>query len=120
MNEQVQRIMRLLDCDEQNALDVIESDKRIDRGEKLFELTDEQKRTEKQMRATGTKAPTVYRFDKRERKTDNDKRDVITMLADAITQADYGEPAQIINPEREIVFDYHGRKLKIVLSAPRS
>ena len=35
--------MKTLDLTREQALQVIEDDKRIDKGEKLFELTDEQK-----------------------------------------------------------------------------
>ena len=37
---QVEKLMRVLNLTEQEALEVIECDKRIDRGEKLFELND--------------------------------------------------------------------------------
>ena len=35
---QLHRIMENLDCDEKTAKEIMETDKRIDKGEKLFEL----------------------------------------------------------------------------------
>ena len=36
-DEMIKTLMKNLDCDEETAKDVIECDKRIDKGEKLFE-----------------------------------------------------------------------------------
>lgn len=115
MNEQI-RAMKALGFTDEEIKDVIECDKRIDRGEKLFELSEDQKKTEKKMRQAD-RTPTNYQFTKRERKADNDKR----FLMEAIRQ---GLPdtadVEVTNPERELTFCYNGKKYKIVLSAPRS
>ena len=95
-------------------------DKAIDRGEKLFELTQEQKQAEKKMRSVGVRKTTVYRHDTRPRKEDADKRRIITSLADFLNEMDWGEPAVVTNPERQIEFDFHGRKMRLVLSVPRN
>ena len=42
MTKEVEKLMKSLDITEQEALQLIEDDKRIDNGEKLFELTKEQ------------------------------------------------------------------------------
>lgn len=104
---------------------VIEADARIDKGEKLFELTTEQKQAEKKAKNAGTR--TVYNFQKRERKADNDKRFLINSIhylltAETLQSGDIvgADNVEIINPEREIVFTYNNKKYKIVLSAPRS
>lgn len=104
---------------------VIEADARIDKGEKLFELTTEQKQAEKKAKGTGTR--TVYNFQKRERKADNDKRFLIDSIYWLLTEDTSqngdnvdADNVEIINPEREIVFTYNDKKYKIVLSAPRS
>ena len=114
-NKQIEA-MRRLGMSETEIADVLESDKRIDKGEKLFELTAEQKQAEKKAKGTGTR--TVYNFQKRERKTDNDKREIIQTLDDAL--CDLVDNVEVINPEREILFTYNEKKYKIVLSAPRS
>ena len=55
MTKEVEKLMKSLDITEQEALQLIEDDKRIDKGEKLFELTKEQQKASKDARATGTK-----------------------------------------------------------------
>ena len=113
--EQMEALIKL-GLSEAEARQVIEDDKRIDKGEDLFPLNAEQKSTEKKMRQADRK-PTVYNFNKRERKSDNDKRflmdSVLQMLTTNATEIN------VINPEREIEFIYNNRKFKIVLSAPR-
>ena len=94
--------------------DVLECDKRIDQGEKLFELNAEQKQAEKKAKNSGTH--TVYSFSKRERKADNDKREILGLLLDRLDEYN----PQVVNPEREFLFTYNEKKYKIVLSAPRS
>ena len=100
---------------------VLEDDKRIDKGEKLFELTAEQEKASKQARQADRK-PTVYKLDntagKRNKKSDNDKADLVNALFSAILPM--CDTYEITNGEREFCFTYHGRKFKVVLSAPRS
>ena len=117
MEDKVQEIMRLLSCDEVAARQVIEDDKRIDKGEKLFEQTAEQKANSKKYRQADRK-PTVYSFQKRERKADEDKRHLVEVLAAAL--AAEGLTYEVTNPERQIDFTCGDRKFRIVLSAPRS
>ena len=107
--------MRQLGMTTQEIEDVLECDKQIDKGAKLFELNDEQKQVAKKMSGTGTK--TVYQFQKRERKADDDKREIIQTLDDAL--CDLVDDVTVVNPEREILFTYNDKKYKIVLSAPR-
>lgn len=116
MEEQI-KAMRELGFTEAEIKDVLECDKRIDRGEKLFELNADQKQTEKKMRqAERTKSPN-YQFTKRERKADNDKRHLMKIIRQSLSNA---TEVEITNPERELTFCYNGKKYKIVLSAPRS
>lgn len=102
---QVAKLMRLLDISEEEALQVIADDKAIDKGQKLFEQTKEQKAVAKQMSATGTrKTPTVYNFDttKRERKKDSTKEEFITNLAQYLENC--VENVEILNPSKLISF----------------
>jgi hypothetical protein len=102
---QVQKLMRILGVSEEEALQVIADDKAIDKGEKLFEQTKEQKAVTKQMTATGTrKTPTVYNFDttKRERKKDGTKEEFIANLAEYLQTS--VENVQILNPSKLISF----------------
>lgn len=102
---QVEKLMRLLDISEEEALQVIADDKAIDKGAKLFEQTKEQKAVEKKMRSTGErKAPTVYNFDtsKRERKKDDTKEGFIQNLAEYLQTC--VENVEILNPSKLISF----------------
>lgn len=125
MEKRIQALMQNLQISREEALQVLEDDKRIDRGEKLFELTEEQKAVEKKMR----QAPRTAKAKppKRERKTDNDKRFLIDSLVWALTTEVenagdnvLAQNVEIVNPEREFLFTYNGKKYKVVLSAPRT
>ena len=118
MIDQVQNLMTLLDCSEEQAKQVLADDERIDKGEKLFEQTDEQKANSKKYRQ-GDRKPTVYKLDKRERKADDDKRKLVELLAGAVGMVADGEPT-MTNVERQIDFEFKGKKYRIVLSCPRS
>lgn len=115
---EVENIMQLLGCNEEQAKRVIEDDKRIDKGEKLFELTAEQQAVAKKYRQ-GDRKPTVYNFNTRERKADNDKRELIALLNATLNEVTETEPT-VTNPERQIDFLYKGKKYRVVLSAPRT
>jgi hypothetical protein len=116
MTEQI-KAMKILGLSDEEIADILECDKRIDRGEKLFELDKDQKQTGKKMRqAERTKSPN-YQFTKRERKTDNDKRFLMEAIRQGLPDA---ANVEVTNPERELTFSYNGKKYKIVLSAPRS
>jgi ribosome-binding ATPase YchF (GTP1/OBG family) len=115
---EIENIMQLLGCSEEQAKQVIEDDKRIDKGEKLFELTAEQQAVAKKYRQ-GDRKPTVYNFNTRERKADNDKRELIALLNATLDEVATCEPT-VTNPERQIDFLYKGKKYRVVLSAPRT
>lgn len=120
MENQIEKLMRILGITEAEAKEIIETDKRIDRGEKLFELSDELKAGAKKARQAERK-PTTYDFSKRERKADSQKASIVQILSEAICEnvADLTDH-EIINMEREFVFAVDGRKFKVVLSCPRS
>jgi hypothetical protein len=110
----IEELMQKLDLTEAEAKQLIADDMAIYKGVDLFPLTKEQKQAEKKMRAAG-KAPTAYKFTKRERKADNDKQHLINLLTEAV-----GTPVEIINAEREFTFIFNNKKYKVVLSAPRT
>ena len=111
--------MRKLGMSEEEIADILETDKRIDKGEKLFELSADQKQAEKKMRQADRK-PTVYDFSKRERKPNDSKRAIISALVEcAENLADNGS-VDVTNIEREFLFTANGVKYKVVLSAPRT
>lgn len=118
MNKQMEAMCRLGMTKEEIA-EVLEADKMIDQGVKLFELSAEQEKASKQARQADRK-PRVYELDntggKRNKKEDNDKSEIMLKLLDCF---DEYEP-QVINAEREFTFTYNERKFKITLSAPRT
>lgn len=98
--------------------DVIETDKRIDKGEKLFELDKELEKGAKKARSAGN--CNGYTKANREKKVDTEKRAIIQCMTEiAENLADNGT-VNLTNAEREFDFIYKGRKFKIVLSCPRS
>lgn len=113
--------MNLLKISREEAIQLIEDDKRIDKGEKLFSLTPEQEKAAKKARSAGRKPKTtVYKFDttKRKKPENKNKSDLISVITSALTE--YGaENLELINPEREFTFTMDDTKYKIVLSLPR-
>mgnify|MGYP003599665701 FL=1 len=97
---------------------IISADRAIDKGEKLFELTPQQKKVEKEMRQVA-RAPTVYKFENHARKADEMKKCILSQLVKALEPNCDAAP-EIVNPEREFTFFYSGKKYKVVLSCPRT
>ena len=118
MEKKIESLMKNLGCDYETAKQVMLDDERIDKGEKLFEQTAEQKAVSKKYRQ-GDRKPTVYKLDKRERKADLDKRKLVDLLASAVGMVTQAEPT-ITNAERQIDFEFNGRRFRVVLSAPRT
>ena len=124
MNAQVEKLMKALDITEEEALELIASDKKVDKmsmKELNAELTTEQKKAIKSATKTGEKKPTVYKFDtsKKVRKENPTKQDLIKAISECLTE--FGaEGLEVTNKEREMVFFVGGVKYKVVLSAPRS
>jgi hypothetical protein len=114
--EQVKMLMEKLKISEAEALQVIADDKAIDKGAKLFELTDEQKKVAKAV-TNVKRSPTVYQFNKREKKADADKAFLLNELFNAILPI--CTTYTVNNAEREFEFVYNDKKYKVVLSAPR-
>ena len=114
----IQSHMKILGITREEAIQLIEDDRRIDKGEKLFELTAEQKQASKKARQADRK-PTIYKFDtsKRQRPANEAKRLLIETLKQAVEGI--GATAEVTNIEREIILMFEDVKYKIVLSAPR-
>jgi len=116
----LKELARVLNITEDEAREVQQTDKRIDRGEKLFELPPElEAGAKKARRAERKKVETV----KRERKPDEDKRDLIHYLEDKLEDAHHYDMdldnITITNPERELEFTYNGKKYRLTLMRPR-
>jgi len=104
-----------LGCTEEEALQTLEDDKKIDKGQKLFELDPELEKGSKKARQAPRKANSTPT--KRTKKEDTDKSFLISEIVKALAECD---KVEITNPERQIDFVFSGRKFRIVLSAPRS
>ena len=111
----IDKLMKTLDITREEALQLIEDDKAIDRGAKMFDLDPELEKASKRARqAPRTTTPTPT---KRTKKEDTDKGYLISEIVKALAECD---KVDITNPERQIDFEFSGRKFRIVLSAPRS
>ena len=113
-----EKALKNLGLIDEEIADVIETDKRIDKGEKLFELDKELEKGAKKARSAGN--CNGYTKANREKKVDNEKRAIIQCMTEiAENLADNGT-VNLTNAEREFDFIYKGRKFKIVLSCPRT
>ena len=122
---QLENLMNL-GMTEAEAREVLEADRKIDKGEKMpFDLSKEQEKETRSMRQADRK-PFVPKLDKRERKPNEDKRFLIAaiewMLTTDVEQDGdnvCADDVVITNPERQVDFTFHGTRYRIVLSAPR-
>lgn len=115
---QLSRIKAGLKCSNAEAAEILAYDKAIDHGEKTpHDLTPAQNKVAQSYARTGTRKPTVYKFTTRERKPNEPKREIIQVLADALTPI--CDSMEVTNAERQLDFDFHGVKYRVILSAPR-
>lgn len=115
---QLSRIKAGLKCSDAEAAEILAYDKAIDHGEKTpHDLTPAQNKVAQSYARTGTRKPTVYKFTTRERKPNEPKREIIQVLVDALTPI--CDTLEVTNAERQLDFDFHGVKYRVVLSAPR-
>ena len=105
---QKEKLMRKLNCSAEEAEDIIRTDKMIDRGERSpYDLDPERERMAKKFANAGTrKAPTAYKFNKRERKSNPTKAGIIAELATFLAENSENacENVEITNKERQITF----------------
>lgn len=119
--KQIQALKNLGLTDKEVAK-VLADDEKIDKGEKLFELPKELEQGAKKARNAGN-CKGYTKPTNREKKVDEDKRELIYIIKNALTNPLCGnlpvENLEIANPEREMTFTHNGKKYKIVLSCPR-
>ena len=101
----------------------MQTDKLIDKGGATdFDLTPEQLKTARSYTHTGTrKTPTAYRFDKKTRKKDATKEQIITELLGFLKDEASFQPEEIEspNPAKIITFRLGDQAYKIDLIATR-
>ena len=103
---------------QEEVLEMLKDDERIDKGEKLFELDAELEKGAKKARQAPRSANSTPT--KRERKADTDKGFLIGLIKDTLNECGEIANLTVVNQERELTFELNDRKFKIVLSAPRS
>lgn len=111
-------LSKILDITQEEVLEMLKDDERIDKGEKLFELDAELEKGAKKARQAPRSANSTPT--KRERKADTDKGFLIGLIKDTLNECGEIANLTIVNQERELTFELNDRKFKIVLSAPRS
>lgn len=103
----VEKHMKALDIPKEEAIQLVMDDKAVDKGEKLFELSNEQKKVAKKYAATGTKKRTVYKFDSTKSRKENPvKQTIIAGIAKFLLENTdiSAELVEITNKERQIAF----------------
>lgn len=101
--DRVAELMAQLKCTKEEALEIIECDKAIDRGERVyFDLSPEAEKQAKKYANTGTRQTNGAKTE-RKRKENPAKATVIAELAQFLAENGY-EMVEITNKERQIAF----------------
>ena len=117
---QKQKLMRVLGVTAAEAEEIMAYDKAVDQGKKTeYDLTkDQEKEVRKYRQADRTKQPFIPKLEKRERKANEPKRELIEIVKEALENAGISD-ISVINVERQLDFSMDNVKYRIVLSAPR-
>lgn len=113
----IAKYMKSLDITRDEAIQLINDDKAIDKGEKLFELDPELEKGAKKARQGERKANSTPI--KREKKAKPEKVEICSAIMDGLKVLGVEEFA-VINSEREFTFTHNGTKYKVTLACPRS
>lgn len=107
----------------EEAEQVWNDDKAIDRGEKMpFDMSkEEEKKIKKYINAGTRKAPTVYKFGKPQRKANPTKAGLISELFNFLSNLDNIEikNCEITNKERQIAFSIKENNFELTLTQKR-
>ncbi len=115
MENQIAKLMKSLGISREEAIELMEEDKRIDRGEKLYELAPELQAGAKKARQADRKKTEV----KREKKPKPEKAELCSAMMDGLRELGI-EEFEIANAEREFIFHKDGVKYRVTLACPRS
>ena len=120
---QKHKLMRILGCTAEEADDIIATDKMIDQGERTpYDLDPEREKMAKKFaNAREKRKPTVYQFQKRERKANPTKGGIIAELAEFLKEkSEFAtENVEITNKERQIAFKIGDDNFEITLIQKR-
>ena len=104
----IDNLMKKLDCTAEEAKEILMDDDDIDHGiAKDFDLSAEKLKEANKYSKTGTrKAPTAYKFEKRQRKENPTKEGIITKIFNFLCGlSEFSiENVEILNKERKILF----------------
>ena len=114
MTAQVKKLMDTLNISEAEALEIIEEDKEIDRGAKLYELPEDRKAGAKKARRAERKQATPV---KRERKVDKTKKRILNLCRIPLEGA--GAEVLEMKTETEILFAFDGATYTLKLTKHR-
>lgn len=109
--------MATLGISREEAIQLIEDDKAIDRGAKMFDLDPELEKGAKKARQADRKPNSTPA--KRERKAKPEKAEICSAMMEGLASLGIAE-FNITNAEREFIFTHNGTKYKVTLACPRS
>lgn len=103
--QRVDELVETLGCSIAEAKQIIEDDKKIDKGQAVdFGLSKEdEKKAMKMANVKEHKRPAVYKLEKRERKADTTKEGVIQAVFDFLVENGYAD-VEITNKSKLIAF----------------
>jgi hypothetical protein len=118
---QKEKLMRILDCSENEALDIIEYDKLVDQNKPTkYDLPPEQEKAAKQFARTRT----VYNFDtsNRKKKENPTKEGIIAEIHQFLQEnSEYAiKNAEIVNKQGKISFEIGGTSFSLSLTQHRN
>lgn len=119
--ELVEKNMRVFACTREEAEQIVRDDEIIDKGGKCdweVEMTPEQKKVVRSALRADREASTTKRVSTRA--ANPDKRDLIQLFNNTLSEYIGVDSVVVTNAEREITFTFNGTNYKITLSAPRS
>ena len=114
MTAQVKKLMETLNISEAEALEIIEEDKEIDRGAKLYELPEDRKAGAKKARQADRKKPAEIH---RERKVDETKKKILELCRIPLENA--GATVLEVKTETEILFTFGSETYTLKLTKHR-
>ena len=119
----ISNLMKKLDCTAEEAKEIIMDDYDIDHDvKKDFDLSAEKLKEANKSTKTGTrKAPTAYKFEKRQRKENPTKRSIVAELATFLRENSENacEDVEITNIERMIAFRVGENRYELTLIQKR-
>lgn len=118
---QKQKIMRILEVNEQAADEILAYDKAVDQGKKTeYDLTSEQEKQTRKYRQADRK-PTAWNFTKRERKPNATKGGLIQEFFEFLTEKSSFDISncKITNKERQIAFSIADNDFELTLVQKR-